>query len=84
MELAGGGGCCEHGSDGKEEVEFLVANLEEVLGIELDVRVAGQVQNALDEAAVLTNDLKGEAPAGEVVEDAGMVAGDVHATAEAG
>lgn len=70
--------------DGEQEVELLVPNLEEILGVELDGRVAREVEDALDEAAVLAEDLEGEAAAGEVVEDPGVVAGDVHAAAEAG
>lgn len=74
----------EDAADWEEEVELLVADLEEILGVELDGRVTGEVEDALDEAAVLAEDLKGEAAAREVVEDAGVVAGDVHAAAEAG
>lgn len=40
------------------------------------------MEDALDEAAVLAEHLEGEAAALEVVEDAGMVAADVHAAAE--
>ena len=71
-------------ANGQEKVELLVPNLEEILGIELDGGVAGEVEDALHEAAVFAEDLEGEAAAGEVVEDAGMVAGDVHAATEAG
>lgn len=55
-----------------------------VLGVEFDGGVAREVENGLDEAAVLSEDLEGEAAAGEIVEDAGVVAGDVHAAAEGG
>lgn len=74
----------EDAPNGKEEVELLVANLEEILGVELDGRVAGEVEDALDEAAVLAEDLEGEATAREVVEDARVVAGDVHSAAKTG
>ena len=82
--VAGGDGAGEDAAEGEEEVELLVADLEEVLGVELDGGVAGEVEDPFDEAAVLAEDLEGEAAAGEVVEDAGVVAGDVHAAAEAG
>lgn len=69
---------------GKEEIELFVADLEKVLGIELDRRRAWEVEDTLDEAAVLAEYLEGKSPAREVVEDTGMVAGYVHATTEAG
>ncbi|KAL6217762.1 hypothetical protein ACLB2K_010979 [Fragaria x ananassa] len=47
-------------------------------------KVPGEVEHPLDEAAVLSENLEGEAAAREVVEDARVVAGDVHAAAEAG
>ena len=59
------------------------ADLEEILGVELDRGVAREVKDALDEAAILADDIEGEPAALEVIEDAGMVAGDVHAAAEA-
>lgn len=71
-------------TNGEEKVELLVADLEKVLGVELDGRVAGEVEDAFDEATVLAEDFKGEAAALEVVEDAGVVARDVHAAAEGG
>jgi len=74
----------QNASNRQEKVKLLVTDLEQILGIELDRRVAGEVEDALDEAAVLAEDLKGEAATREVVEDAGVVAGDVHAAAEAG
>ena len=42
------------------------------------------MEDALDEAPVLAEDLEGEAAAGEIVEDARVDSGDVHAAAEAG
>lgn len=42
------------------------------------------MKDALDEAAILSKDFEGKSTAGEVVEDAGVVAGDVHAAAEGG
>lgn len=74
----------EDAAEGEEEVELFVADLEQVLGVELDGGVAGEVEHALDEAAVLAEHLEGEAAALEVVEDAGVVAGDVHAPAKGG
>lgn len=82
--MPGAEGAAKDAADWEEEVKLLVADLEEILGVELDGRVAGEVKDALDEAAVLAEDLEGEAAAREVVEDAGVVAGDVHAAAEAG
>lgn len=82
--MAGSESAAENAANREEEVELLVADLEEVLGIELDGGIAGEVEDALDEAAVLAKDLEGEAAASEVVEDAGVVARDVHAAAEAG
>ena len=82
--MAGGKSAAENAANGEEEVELLVADLEEVLGVELDRGVAGEMEDALDEAAVLAENLEGEAAASEIVEDAGVVARDVHAAAEAG
>lgn len=79
--MAGGG---ENTPNGEEEVELGVADLEEILRIELDWRVSGEVENAFDEAAVLAEDVEGETAALEVVVDPGVVAGDVHATAKCG
>ena len=42
------------------------------------------MENSFDEAAILVEDFEGETAVGEVVEDAGVVAGDVHSAAEAG
>ena len=42
------------------------------------------MENSFDEAVVLAEDFEGETAAGEVVEDAGVVAGDVHSAAEVG
>ena len=42
------------------------------------------MENTFDETAVLAKDFEGETAALEVVEDAGVVAGDVHAAAEGG
>ncbi|TVU25527.1 hypothetical protein EJB05_28026, partial [Eragrostis curvula] len=72
----------EDGAGGEEEVELRVPHLEEVLGVELDGGRAGEVVRALDEAPVLAEHLEREAAAGEVVEDARVAAGDVHAAAE--
>jgi len=74
----------QNATNRQEKVKLLVTDLEQILGIELDRGVAGEVEDALDEAAVLAEDLEGEAATREVVEDAGVVAGDVHAAAEAG
>lgn len=68
----------------QKKVELLVADLKEVLGVELHGRVSGKVKNALDEAAVFSEDFHGETPALEVVEDAGVVARDVHSAAQGG
>ena len=46
-----------------EKIELLVLNLEEILGIELDRGVTGEVKDALDEAAILVEDLEGEVAA---------------------
>ena len=77
-------GPAQDAANGQEKIELLVPNLEEILGIELDRGVAGEVEDALDEAAILAEDLEGEAASGKVIEDASVVAGDVHATTEAG
>ncbi|PON36048.1 hypothetical protein PanWU01x14_331490 [Parasponia andersonii] len=82
--VPGPNGPTQNAPDGEQEIELLVPNLEQILGIELDGRIPREVEDALDEAAVLAEDLEGESAAGEVVEDAGVVAGDVHAAAEAG
>ena len=74
----------ENAANREQEVEFLVADLEKVLGVEFDRGITREVEDALDEAAILAEDLKGETPAGEVVEDSGVVPGDVHPSAEAG
>ena len=42
------------------------------------------MENSFIEAAVLAEDFEGETAAGEVVDDAGSVAGDVHSAVEAG
>lgn len=42
------------------------------------------MKHALDEAAILAEDFEGETTALEVVEDAGVVTGDVHAAAQGG
>ncbi|PON59377.1 LOW QUALITY PROTEIN: hypothetical protein TorRG33x02_288610 [Trema orientale] len=81
--VPGPNGPTQNAPDGEQEIELLVPNLEQIL-IKLDGRVPREVEDALDEAAVLAEDLEGEAAAGEVVEDAGVVAGDIHAAAEAG
>jgi hypothetical protein len=72
----------EDGAGGEEEVELGVPHLEEVLGVELDGGGPGDVVHALDEAAVLTKHLKRETAAQEVVENARVAAGDVHACSE--
>ena len=72
----------EDGAGREEEVELGVPHLEEVLGVELDGGRAREVVHALDEAAVLAEHLEREAPAREVVEDARVAAGNVHAAAE--
>ena len=77
-------GAAEDGANGEQEVEFFVADLEEVLGVELDGGSSGEVEDVLYDTAVLSEDLEGESAALEVVEDAGVVAGDVHAAAEGG
>ncbi|GER50799.1 DNA-directed RNA polymerase subunit beta [Striga asiatica] len=46
--------------------------------------VAGEVEDALHEAAILAENLEREAAALEVIEDPGMVAADVHPAAERG
>ncbi|KAJ0969176.1 hypothetical protein J5N97_022053 [Dioscorea zingiberensis] len=66
----------------KKKVELLIPNLDEILGIKLNGRRARKVENTLDEATILADDLKRESTAGEVVEDARMVPRDVHATAQ--
>lgn len=71
-------------SNREKEVKLFVPNLEEVLRIELDGRVTREVKNSLNKASVLSQDLESESPALEVVEDAGVVAGDVHPAAEGG
>lgn len=78
------GGAPKDGADGEEEVKLLVANLKQVLGIKLDGGVARKMEDALDAAAVLSEDLQGKAAAGEIVEDTSVNAGDVHSAAEAG
>lgn len=72
----------EDGAGGEEEVELGVPHLEEVLGVELDGGGPGDVVHALDEAAVLAKHLEREPAAREVVEDARVAAGDVHASTE--
>uniref|UniRef100_A0A7C8ZFJ8 Uncharacterized protein n=1 Tax=Opuntia streptacantha TaxID=393608 RepID=A0A7C8ZFJ8_OPUST len=66
----------------EKKVELLVPNLKEILRIKLHWGVAGKMENPFNKAAVLSEDFEGESAALEVVEDAGMVAGDVHAAAE--
>ncbi|KAG5543732.1 hypothetical protein RHGRI_016480 [Rhododendron griersonianum] len=57
----------EDATHGEEEVELLVVDLQQVLGVELDRECAGEVQHPLDdiEAAVLAKDLEVEAAARE-------------------
>lgn len=71
-------------SNREKEVKLFVPDLEEVLRIELDGRVTREVKNSLNETSVLSQDLESESAALEVVEDAGVVAGDVHPAAEGG
>ncbi|KAI8550713.1 hypothetical protein RHMOL_Rhmol06G0128900 [Rhododendron molle] len=61
------GRAAEDVAHGEEEVELLVADLQQVLGVELDRKCAGEVLHPLDdiEAAVLAEDLEVEAAAGE-------------------
>ena len=42
------------------------------------------MENSFDEAVILAEDFEGETAVGEVVEDAGVVAGDVHSATKAG
>ena len=74
----------QNATNRQEKVKLFITDLEQILGIELDRGVAREVEDALDETAVLAEDLESEAATREVVEDAGVVAGDVHAAAEAG
>ncbi|KAH1106058.1 hypothetical protein J1N35_009826 [Gossypium stocksii] len=68
----------------EKEVEFFIADLEEVLRIKLDGGGSGEVEYAFDEATVFAEDFECETVPREVVEDAGVVAGYVHAANEAG
>lgn len=72
----------ENAPNREQKVELFVSDLQKVLRIELNGGVAGEVEDAFDEAAVLSEHLEGEAAALEVVEDAGVVAADVHPAAE--
>ncbi|KAK9113007.1 hypothetical protein Scep_020526 [Stephania cephalantha] len=67
----GGSGGTEYGSNGEEEVELLVTDLEEVLRVDLDEGVAGAVKDAFDETIILGEDFEGEVTEPE---DACMVA----------
>ena len=83
--LSGGGG--KRGEDrpgGQEEVKLLVSDLKEVLRVKLDRRVPREVQDALNKAAVLADDIEGEAAALEVVENPRVVARDIHPPTKAG
>ena len=82
--MTSSGGGREDGPGGQQEVELLVPNLEQILGIQLHGVVPGEVEDALDEAPVLADHVEREAAALEVVEDPGVVARDVHPAAEAG
>lgn len=82
--MPGANGPTQDTPDGEQEIEFLVPNLQQILGVELDRRVTGEVEDALNQAAILAKDLEGETAAGEIVEDASVVAGDVHTAAKAG
>ena len=77
----------ERGKDrprGQEEIKLLVSNLKEVLRVKLNRRVPREVQDTLNQAAVLADDVKREAAALEVVEYPRVVARDVHPPAKAG
>lgn len=76
------GAAAENGAGWEEEVELGFPHLKEVLRVQLNVGRAGEVVHVLDEAAVLAEHLEREAPAREVVEDARVAAGDVHAAAK--
>lgn len=68
----------------KQKVKLLITNLQEILRIELDRRVAREVENTLDGAAVLSENFEGKTTPLEVVEDPCVVAADVHSATKGG
>ena len=54
--MSGARGAAEDAADRQEEIELLVADLKEVLGVEFDRRVSGEVEDAFNETAVLAED----------------------------
>lgn len=73
----------EDGASRQKKVELFVPNLKQILRVKLNRWVSRQVQDTLNKAAVLADDIQREPAALEIVEYPRVVAGDVHPPTEA-